>query len=451
MTEYPTSTLPVPDATEASVAAEHEFASAADAPTVAIPVPPVPPVPPTPPTPRSSIVLPPPAPRKTVSKPILAAAVAGALLVGGIAGGAIIGANDNESKGSGSQKSGSAVVATTAVSAGSNSNTNNSLAKPRIAGTTDIKTILTEVEPGVVSVTTRGFNPIDFFGDVPQSGAGTGMVISADGYILTNNHVIDNATSIKVTFADRKVRTARLIGSVPDADVAIIKVDKVKDLATVTLGKSGDLEVGDDVVAIGNALALPGGPTVTTGIVSALDRKIDDPTGTTLEGLIQTDAAINPGNSGGPLVNSNGEVVGMNTAIINGSNNIGFAIAIDRAKPIIDDIRNGKTGKGSVRSGTFLGVTSQTMNQELKDRYDLPVASGVLIIEVVTGSPAENAGLRPGDIVTAFEAKKVTTSDALVAAVRNRKDGDVVAIEWRRGDTTEKRTVTLGSRGILVR
>ena len=399
------------------------------------------PTPPGGPThPPSSIVLPPPSPRRRPVGSLIAGVAIGALLVGGVSY-----AIDNNSSNSKRTTAPTTVLPTTATTANTTGNS------PRVVKTTDVKTILAKVEPGVVSVNTKGFDPNDFFGAVPQSGAGTGMVISPDGYILTNNHVIDNATSIKVTFPDHKVRTARLIGSVPDADVAVIKVDQVTNRPTVTLGRSADLEVGDDVVAIGNALALPGGPTVTTGIVSAINRKIDDPSGITMSGLIQTDAAINPGNSGGPLVNSNGDVIGMNTAIINGSNNIGFAIAIDRAKPIINDIRNGKTGPGSVRTGTFLGVTSETMTAELQSRFSLPIAKGVLIIEVVPGSPAENVGLRPGDIVTSFAGKPVAKSEDLVAQVRNHKDGEQVEITWRRADATQTHKVTLGSRGVVVK
>jgi S1-C subfamily serine protease len=312
------------------------------------------------------------------------------------------------------------------------------------ARTSRVHAILEKVEPGVVSLSTRGFDASNFFQAVPQRGAGTGVVISDDGYILTNNHVVEGATSIKVTFADRKVRDATLVGSDPSADVAVLKVDGVSGLPVVELGRSADLQVGDDVVAIGNALALPGGPTVTTGIVSALDRQISD-SNSQLTGLIQTDAAINPGNSGGPLVNSDGQVVGINTAIIQDSNNIGFAIAMDKIKPIIEDI---KAGKSTVQAQTFLGVSTQTMTTDLRDRFGLPTDKGVLVVEVVEGSPAQNVGLRPGDIVTKFDGKDVTTSEGLVTAVRDHKTGDKVDITWRRGPQTQSGQVTLGSRGV---
>src|SRR5204862_4625603 len=179
--------------------------------------------------------------------------------------------------------------------------------------------------------------------------------ISPDGTVLTNNHVINGATNIQVTLTtDNKSHPATLLGSDPNADVAVIKIQGVNNLPTVKLGRSSSLEVGDDVVAIGNALALPGGPTVTSGIVSAVDRTIDAEN-ERLEHLIQTDAAINPGNSGGPLSNAAGEVIGMNTAVAGQAQNIGFAIAIDTVKPNAEGL---KRGKGVVKSTAFLGVST---------------------------------------------------------------------------------------------
>ena len=393
----------------------------------------------------ASIVLPSSSAHKTGwAKPALVGGLIGALLVGGVTGAAVLATRDNRSKTTVIEHVTPAAITTGALAAGLKSDGSMS----SFNGASSIKAVLAKVEPGVVSVNTKGFDPNGFFGAEPQSGAGTGMVISSDGFILTNNHVIADATSIKIVFSDKKVRTARLIGSVPGADVALVKVDAT-GLPTVTLGKSSQMEVGDDVVAIGNALALPGGPTVTSGIVSALDRRIDSPNGN-VEGLIQTDAAINPGNSGGPLVNARGEVIGMNTAIINGSNNIGFAIAIDKAKPIIENIKSGKLAKGSVTPHTFLGVQAQTMTKQLMDQYSLPVNKGALIVDVTAGSPAENGGLRSGDIVTKFDGKDVEKSDQLVADIQSHKPGDSVELTYRRADQTKNTKVTLGSRGSVV-
>ena len=310
-----------------------------------------------------------------------------------------------------------------------------------------IRDVLTKVEPAVVSVNTRGFDPNGFFGVDPQQGAGTGIVLTADGYVLTNNHVIDGAQQIKVTFADRKVRTAQVVGRDATHDVAIIKVDGAKNLPIAVLGSSKALQVGDPVVAIGNALALPGGPTVTTGIVSALERTIDGDTNK-LEGLVQTDAAINPGNSGGPLVNSAGEVVGMNTAILRNTNNIGFAIAVDRIKPIVDKIRRGEATQGGPR--TFLGVSTQTMSTQLKDQYGLNTDRGALVVQVTPGSPAENAGLRPGDIITKFGGAAITSNEQLGGEVRKRKSGDKASTTWLRGTQSTTADVTLGSARTVV-
>ncbi len=295
-----------------------------------------------------------------------------------------------------------------------------------MAGPLKIREILTTVQPAVVSIATQsGFSINEF----DQTGAGTGMVVTSDGYILTNNHVIASATTVKVTFSDRKVRNAVVVGIDPSNDVALIKVNAT-GLPSVKLGKSKALQVGDQVVAIGNALALPGGPTVTTGIVSALNRSLEGD-GETLEGLIQTDAAINPGNSGGPLVNSAGEVVGMNTAIIRNTANIGFSIASDRFSPILDKLKANAKSNGDVfKPRTFLGVTMYELTPDLVERFGLGTDKGVLVADVNIGSPADNAGLQAGDVVVKFDGKTVTRSEELKDLVQGRKPGDVVVVSW---------------------
>jgi S1-C subfamily serine protease len=224
--------------------------------------------------------------------------------------------------------------------------------------------------------------------------------------------------------------------------VAVLKIQGADNLKTVKLGRSADARVGDDVVAIGNALALPGGPTVTEGIVSALDRMIDSQGGR-LEHLIQTDAAINPGNSGGPLVNAAGEVIGMNTAVAGQAQNIGFAIAIDTVKPLADQLA---AGKGVVRGTTFLGVSSVTVNDAVRDRFQLEASEGALVTEVTPGSAADNAGIRPGDVIVKFGDDEISSSDDLSAAVRKYQPGDKVGAQWQRGSEKQSATVTLGSR-----
>ena len=309
--------------------------------------------------------------------------------------------------------------------------------------TGDVQSVLAKVEPGVVNVQTQGFSQNEFFQPEPQQGAGTGMIITPDGDVLTNAHVVAGATNIKVTLAtDNSTHDAVLLGSDPSADVAVIKIQGVSNLKTVNLGRSSSMRVGDDVVAIGNALALPGGPTVTHGIVSAVDRTIDAEN-ERLEHLIQTDAAINPGNSGGPLANAAGEVIGMNTAVAGQAQNIGFAIAIDTVKPIADGL---KTGKGVVKSTAFLGVTTIGVTSDVQQRLGLSVSKGALVRDVTPGSGADNAGMQTGDVIVKFGNENIESADDLTAAVRKHQPGDKVDVTWVRGNQRQTATVTLGSR-----
>jgi S1-C subfamily serine protease len=303
-----------------------------------------------------------------------------------------------------------------------------------------IKAAFEKVAPAVVSINTKGFDPSGLNGLQPSEGAGSGIVLSANGLVLTNAHVVRNTTSIKVTFSDRTVKDATLVGTLPSNDVAVLQVQGVSNLVAADLGSSAALQVGDPVVAVGNALALEGGPTVTAGIVSALNRDISD-SDISLEGLIQTDAAINPGNSGGPLVNSAGQVIGMNTAILQNTNNIGFAIAIDRITPLVKEI---EAGGGQIKPRTFLGVTTTTVDVETQKLYGLSVSSGAIVVGTQTGSPAENAGLEQGDVITKFDGVAVTDNAQLQKAVRAKKPQDQVVIEWVRGTEKRNATVVLG-------
>jgi S1-C subfamily serine protease len=359
--------------------------------------------------------------------PALIGALVGAVVAALVAGG-IVAATRDDSNGS-----------TVRAAGGRNTSV--------IAHPQDIRGILEKVEPAVVSINTRGFSNDDFGGIQPQAGAGTGMVLTADGLVLTNAHVIAGATSIKVKFADGKVRDGAVVGADRTQDVALVRLTGASGLPTVTLGRSTELQVGDDVVAIGNALGLPGGPTVTEGIVSAKDRAIRAGGGSaaveSLEGLIQTDAAINPGNSGGPLVNSNGDVVGMNTAVAGDAQSIGFAIAIDTIKPLIEQLKAGKQV-----AAAFLGVTSVTVDQDTATRLGLSVDQGAMIDQVSPGTPAEQSGLRTGDVVTKVDGTAITSSDELVAAIRRHKPGDQVQVTYRRGTQDSTTTVTLGSRPV---
>ena len=310
----------------------------------------------------------------------------------------------------------------------------------------NIGAILDRIEPAVVSISTRGFAQDDFASLTPREGAGTGVILTPDGEVLTNAHVIADAAAIEVKLptGDRTYR-ATLLGSDPGADVALIKLHGVSNLPTATLGRSADVRVGDQVVAIGNALALPGGPTVTTGIVSALDRTIGSGRNR-LEHLIQTDAAINPGNSGGPLVNANAEVIGINTAVIqsNGqadAQNIGFAIATDTIRPMLDELR--QLG-GRARVPAYLGVSTITLNDATRDRVGGIPGAGAYVTSVSPGTPAESAGLRPGDVITNVGGQRVTSSDELGTAIRRNKPGDTVEVRYQRAGAERTATVTLG-------
>jgi S1-C subfamily serine protease len=317
----------------------------------------------------------------------------------------------------------------------------------------DIQSVLAKTVPAVVSIQTDGFiQQNGFFGPTVQRvrGAGTGMVLTSDGDVLTNNHVVEGAQRITVTLTgETKPRDADLVGADPSSDVAIIKIRQASGLKTVTLGRSAKLQVGDDVVAIGNALALNGGNTVTRGIVSALERSVDDPD-ESLEHLIQTDAAINSGNSGGPLVDALGEVIGMNTIVIRASGSgapvesIGFAIAIDSIKPLIERLSAGQTPLAK----PFIGVAAIDLTDQLKAQLGVPVDEGAVVQDVTAGSPSENAGLRAGDVVTAFGGKAIKSASDLVNAARDSEPGKKVSFTYYRGDTKREGTLTVGSRTI---
>ncbi len=289
-----------------------------------------------------------------------------------------------------------------------------------------IPEIVRKVTPNVVAIQTEVITFDIFLQPIPRQGAGTGIIIDSNGYIVTNNHVVQGAKNIKVTLSDGKQFYAIRVNRDPYTDLAIIQID-AKGLPKAELGHSEELIVGEGVVAIGNALALQGGPTVTSGIVSYLGRSIKVPIGTVLYDLIQTDAAINPGNSGGPLLDMAGQVIGINTAIAAEAQNIGFAISITPALSVIEQlIRHGQVIR------PYLGVASLTTRD------------GVLIYHVEPGSPANKAGLKTGDIVTRFAGQKVTTREELVRAIVSQKIGQKVEIVFLREGKEHKTTAILG-------
>ena len=350
-----------------------------------------------------------------ISRRLAGTGAALALLVGAVIGG-VVGANTVDSDN------------TTATRAAPPNNTS-VLAQP-----SDVQGVLAKVEPGVVFVRTQASRGGRFF---PESGAGTGMILTPEGEVLTNAHVVEGATSITVTLNEEdEARPADLVGANRAADVALLRIRGATNLPTVDLGRSADLQVGDSVLAIGNALDLEGGLTVTEGIVSALDRSLFD-SGGSLHHLIQTDAAINQGNSGGPLVTADGLVVGVNTAVAGDAQNIGFALAIDRVKPVIDDLRAGRSSSGpGTPAGAYLGVSTSASEN----------GDGAVVREVVAGSPAAKAGLQPGDVVVSVGGRAVSDPQDLGAAVGRQDPGDEVEVRWRRGADTRSARVTLATR-----
>jgi S1-C subfamily serine protease len=361
--------------------------------------------------------------RRRVSFPV---ALLVAAILGGLVGGGVVAAVD-----------GSDSPASPGAPAGR--------APSRLAEPGDVRAVLDKVQPAVVALSTTGFGPGGFFDIVPREGAGTGMVVSAEGEVLTNAHVVAGASRIQVKLANSdRTYDAVVVGADAGSDVALLRLQGASNLPTVAFGRSGELQVGDQVVAVGHALALPGGPTVTTGIVSALDRSIGNGNDR-LEHLIQTDAAINPGNSGGPLANVKGEVVGMNTAVIQqagggvGAQNLGFAIASDTLVPILEDLRRG--GRGQSRA--FLGVSTYPVNADIRQRFGLAATEGALVVDVTIGSPADAAGLRAGDVITALGDRRISSPEDLSGAVRAHRPGDRVELRWQRGPQERSSTVTL--------
>ena len=289
------------------------------------------------------------------------------------------------------------------------------------AGRLDVKAVLAAVAPSVVQIEIQTEDAV--FGG---KGQGTGFIISPDGQVVTNAHVVENAVTIKVMLSDGTVKPAELVQKDPTRDLAVLKIQG-DNLPSARLGNSAEVEVGDEVLAIGNALGLGDTPTVTTGIVSALDRQLQL-AGNRLTRLIQTDAAINPGNSGGPLVNANGEVIGVNTAIAGNAEGIGFAISIDHARPVIETLQTGEVPKRPLLGVNIIGV--EMLDETSRRQYDIyeGVETGVVIVALVEDGAANAAGLRVGEVVTKFDGVEIETVDDLVDAVKESEIGRTVKV-----------------------
>jgi len=326
------------------------------------------------------------------------------------------------------------------------------------SGGKKISQIYEAAKHGVVQVTSTSVvsgNP--FFGPQEQQAQGSGFVIDKDGHVVTNYHVVQGAKKVQVSFSDNDERDATVIGTDPSTDIAVLKIQGTwaRSLTPLTLGNSSAVQVGDAVVAIGNPFGLE--RTVTAGIVSALQRQIQAPNGFQIDEVIQTDAAINHGNSGGPLLNADGDVIGVNAQIESesgGNVGIGFAIPIDTVKDVAGQlINNGKV------EHAYLGIDMTTIGSDLANSFRLPVDKGILVEHVRPGSPAAEAGLKGGttqvvlagatywlggDVITKVDGQPVEASDQLASVVTSKQPGDSLDLEVHRGQETLNVNVELG-------
>jgi S1-C subfamily serine protease len=325
-----------------------------------------------------------------------------------------------------------------------------------VALSSAIRDVAQAVRPGVVQITNQQQVQPSQFNEpftVP-AGVGSGVIYDAQGHILTNNHVVEGAQKLLVSLPDGRSFPATLVGADPQTDLAVVQISG-DNLPLVPLGDSSQLQIGDWVVAIGNALALQGGPTVSEGVVSALDRTVQEPgssngngnsTGPFLFDVIQTDAPINPGNSGGPLVNLEGQVVGINTLVAGQAEpgvpaqGIGFAISIATAKPIADQL----VANGSI-AHAYLGIRYAPLNPAITAQLGISAKDGVVVGEVVANSPAARAGLQPNDVITTVDGQALRGDSALARVTYSHKPGDTITLTVLRQGKSMDIPVTLGT------
>ncbi len=364
------------------------------------------------------------APARGSGRPVLLAALVGALVASLVTGLLFVAFRDTTS----TTASSSATTPASITGAGAG----DTVPLPQSgAGGIDIHAVLARIQPAVVRIK---------ISTADGSAAGTGIVIDPNGTIVTNAHVVDGADTIQVQLPNGDVAPATARGVDATDDLAVVTIPR-HNLATAVLGDSDALSVGDPVVAVGNALNL--GISVTSGIVSAIDRDVPEENGNTLYGALQTDAAINPGNSGGPLVNAQGQVVGINTAIAppTDANNVGFAIAISAAKPLITDLAAGRTAHHAL-----LGVTSQDVTPALVTQDHLKVSAGAYVVQVNASTAAARAGIARGDVIVSLDGRTVATVEQMRRYIRRHQPGDKVAVIYVRPDgSRHTATVALGS------
>jgi serine protease Do len=299
----------------------------------------------------------------------------------------------------------------------------------------DVIAAIAKVEASVVNINTIRFERDAFLHVHPARGIGSGFIIDGKGHILTNHHITAGSREIEVALTDGRAFEGKLVGSDPANDLAVVRID-AHDLPVAELGNSSELRVGQTVIAIGNPFGLVGGPSVTVGVVSALNRHILAER--VYENLIQTDASINPGNSGGPLLDLTGGVVGINTANIPGAQGIGFAIPINTAKAVLDDIvRYGRVTR------PWLGVIGLDVSPEIARRFNLTVSSGILAMQIIPESPAERAQLQSGDVIEGIDNKQLDSMEDLQREIRTRRAGDSVSLIIVRGSEEGRVRVTL--------
>jgi S1-C subfamily serine protease len=312
-------------------------------------------------------------------------------------------------------------------------------------GNLNADAIAAKVDPAIVDINTVVGS---------SQAAGTGMIISSTGEILTNNHVVDGSTSIQVTISGHsQTFTAHVIAAAPSADIAVIKVDGLSGLPTVSFASSASVNVGDAVVALGNALGRGGAPSVSQGSVVALDQTITASEGGTkseqLTGMIQSDATIYPGDSGGPLVNSSGQVIGMITAgdvqgFRSSASNVNYAIGSDNVLSVVNQIRSGQTSAQIIYGQVgFIGVSVQTLDAAAASQLGLNISSGALVVSVQSGSPAAGAGIGRYSVITSVGGSAITSVDTLGTTIRAHKPGERVSVTWVNSSGTHTATLTL--------
>lgn len=298
--------------------------------------------------------------------------------------------------------------------------------------------IVETVAPSVVQIVTEVLTPGQFQQPVPATGVGTGVILDAEGHILTNNHVVAQAENIRVVLSNDESYPAQLIGRDPNTDVAVIQID-APGLDPAELGDISQVRVGEEVIAIGHALGLRGGPTVSKGVVSALDRTISTGPQIALVDLIQTDASINPGNSGGPLVNMNAQVIGINTAGIPSGQGIGFAVNINDAMRVATQLIE----RGFVQRG-FLGIVPVNVTPALADQEGLPTDNGIIVADILPGGPASQAGLQVGDVIVQMGGQPINNTGELSEFLMQHLPGETVPGTYFSRNTEMTAEVTLG-------